>query len=222
MNGRNGVFRPVVPVKLINGDKVVHTHCMLDNGANVDIIRSDVVDRLGLRTTKIQSRLTTVDCNSAICRPVTGEITLGNFCDDQKVKIESAMVFDILTTDDDVPPTNKEIEGYEYMEGVHFTELGDKSIGMILSAEHMGWWTGGEARRSTDDKPVASYTWFGWTLGGVRGTNPSASRSCFRTTVDNKSLHDDIQRLFRQDFRCKLTMWRVRYAGGIPRWGLSY
>ena len=45
------VIRPVIPIKIINGDQVVRYEALVDSGADRSIFHSEVADVLGLKMT---------------------------------------------------------------------------------------------------------------------------------------------------------------------------
>ena len=55
--GRQGerVIRPIIPIKLINGDQVVRYEVLVDSGADTSIFHSEVADALGIRMTAGES-----------------------------------------------------------------------------------------------------------------------------------------------------------------------
>jgi hypothetical protein len=93
------------------------------------------------------------------------DFDIGSFETDICIHIEEAMVCNILTTSNDKPPLNKDVEGVEQMEGVvSFHELEDESIGVLLSIKEAGSWLGGDVIQEGSGQMMAMKTMFGWTL----------------------------------------------------------
>ena len=55
------------------------------------------------------------------------EFAVSNLEGDVTLLMSDVLVSEFLTTDEEKPPTNKEIEGVEYLEGVKFDEDVNKS-----------------------------------------------------------------------------------------------
>ena len=54
--------------------------------------------------------------------------------------VQKALVGQILTTENDRPPRNSDISHLDYMSDVHFVELDDPTIGVILDASFARTW----------------------------------------------------------------------------------
>ena len=129
------------------------------------------------------------------------DFAISNLEGDVTLSVSDALVSDFLTTDKEKPPTNKEIEGVEYLKDVKFDELDNKEIGLLISMKHAWTWLSGESRESTKDKPIAKKTKFGWALAGGEGDNSEGQNSCYKTTVlRDDELRENIEKLFRHEF----------------------
>ena len=68
--------------------------------------------------------------------------------------VAEALIGDILTLENDVPPSKKDIEGFSHLEGVEFVELPSKEIDILLSAEFAWSWMGMALRGAVWDSPT--------------------------------------------------------------------
>jgi hypothetical protein len=120
------------------------------------------------------------------------------------IKVEDASVSKILTTANDKPPTNGEVEGLDYMEGiVSFQELDDELIGIILPVQYARTWLGGEIVQGDPDQTMALRTKFGWTLLGPVVSEEDGDNLMNCCVVEEgglEDLRDDINHMFRWDF----------------------
>ena len=165
MKDASKIRRLIVPVRAISGGKSIVTYAMLDGGATNPVIREEVVEALGMKSEEKESTLVTVGVTAQGVRRFS-QLEVANLGGDVVLNVKEALIMDILTTEYDKPPTNEEVKGEAYLEGVTFDELEDKSVNMILPME-FGWcWLGGKVRRSMIDKPIALNTEFGWALAG--------------------------------------------------------
>ena len=174
---------------------------MLDGGSNCDVISRKLAEQLRLTMSSVDSTLLlSVEGGNYGSRDFT-EFAVSNLEGDVTLICSDTLVSDFLTTEEEKPPSNKEIEGIEYLEGVKFDELENKEIGLLISMRHAWTWLSGESRESTQDKPIAKRTKFGWALAGGEGKNSEKPNSCFKTTIlRDEELREDIDRLWRHEF----------------------
>ena len=157
---------------------------MLDGGAADSVISESLAETLKLQTKQKDSTLIVVGSSSRERRRF-GDVAVANLEGNLVLNVKDAVVMDILTTEEDLPPTNDEIEGVDYLEDVSFEELTDKSVGMLIGMKHSWTWLGGEVRRSTPDKPLALRTRFGWALAGGSDREGKSDTSCYKMTIRN-------------------------------------
>ena len=190
----------IVPVIIASEHKCIKSYAMLDGGSNCDVVSSQLAKELKLTTSSVESTLLSVEGGNYGTRDFT-ECAVSNLEGDVTLLMTDVLVSDFLTTDEEKPPTNKEIEGVEYLEGVKFDELEDKRIGVLISMRHAWTWLSGDSRKSTKDKPMAKRTKFGWALAGGEGKNSEKMNSCFKTTIlRDDELRENIEKLFRYEF----------------------
>ena len=113
--------------------------------------------------------------------------------------IKQALVGDTITTENETPPLNKDIQHLDFMSDVEFTELEDKTIGLIIDAKFAyTWMMSKEVRFRSPEDPLAIKTDFGWSLIGPP-LDPQADivqeANVCPTTTDEQTLQDQIQTL---------------------------
>ena len=179
-------------------NKVVKTYGLLDGGATRSILKSQIAKDLGLEIYSKETRVVTLDSNSKGRRDFA-DFRLGNLKGDYFRNVKEAIVDrTILTLDNDIPPTNKELEGLDYAEGVEFEELDSKEIGIILSAEFANSWMGGEYREGSPGLPILFLTKWGWSM--YKNGNKNETIASYGIEVDDLELKEDIERAFSRDF----------------------
>ena len=172
---------------------------MLDPGATRSVVNRKIVNDLNLPIENKSMRVSTIDSVNEGFRDVSS-FTISNLGGEYSFPVAKALVGDILTLENDVPPTKKDIEGYSHLEGIEFDELPNKEIGILLSAE-FGWsWMGGDVRRGSPREPVAYHTCYGWTTMGCNDSSTSDVVSHFRIDADDLDIRDDINKVFGRDF----------------------
>ena len=174
---------------------------MLDGGSNCDVISRKLAEELKLPMDNVDSTLLlSVEGGNYGPRQFT-DFAVSNLEGDVTLPITDALVSDFLTTEEEKPPTNKEIEGVKYLEGVKFDELENKEIGLLISMRHAWTWLSGDSKESTKDKPMAKRTKFGWALAGGEGKNSEGVNSCYKATISrDEELRDNIEKLFKNEF----------------------
>jgi hypothetical protein len=198
------VLRPIVPILATVGERTVTTYALLDTGANCDAIVPSLVKELGIEIRTEPRNIVVFGEKSKLAACGLADFIVTSFDSDTCISVRGALVSEILTTSNDRPPQNEDIEGLENMEGVvSFRELDDDLIGVILSAKHAKTWTGGEVVYGEPNQTMALKTAFGWTLLGPTSSEETDENVFNCCVVENElstSLRDDINRMFRHDF----------------------
>ena len=82
------------------------------------------------------------------------------------MKVENALVSDLLGTDKDKPPSNEITKRYTHLKDVHFTGLENPAVRLILDAKHAHSWLPKDVRIGRTTQPVAVLSKLGWYLIG--------------------------------------------------------
>ena len=129
-----------MPVRIVYGSKSTTTYALLDGGATGDAVSTHLSEKLGMAVRYNNIEVSAFEHSGTKLRGLTDfsiEPLDGTF----KVDVNKALVAEILTTENDQPPTQGDIEEHPYLEGtVHFEELDTDHIGIILSARHAWTW----------------------------------------------------------------------------------
>ena len=165
---------------------------MLDPGATHTVISKKVANDLKLPIKNKYMRVITFDSVKDGSREVTS-FTLSDLGGVHSFPVSGALIGDVLTLENDVPPTKKDIEGFSHLEGVEFDELPSKEIGILLSAEFAWSWMGGEVRRGSPRELVAFLTCYGWTTVGCNRSSTSDVVSHFRIDGDDLEVSKDVK-----------------------------
>ena len=165
---------------------------MLDPGATRSVISSKIVSNLKLATESRPMRVSTIDSVKEGLRNVSS-FKISDLRGTYTFPVTRALVGDILTLENDVPPSKKDIEGFSHLEGIEFDELPSKEIGILLSSEFAWSWMGGEVRRGTPREPVAFLTCYGWTTVGCNRSSTSDVVSHFCIDGDDLEVSKDVK-----------------------------
>lgn len=201
--GAPGTIRPIVPCIVRVGESERATYAMLDCAATSSAILLEIVDSVKGEIFELPCKLSTFDS----CQDSTRE-----FCNFEVMPLDRSFTLDvqnglvgtILTTEQDQPPRNLEIAQHSYLSDVHFDELDDPTIGLILDAKWAYTWLGGEIRSNSPTDVIGLHTKFGWTLIGPSNleTDVNETRDVSMCAVDSQelSLQQQIRTMFRHDF----------------------
>ena len=118
---------------------------MLDSGASSVAIVPSLVRKLNITPKKEMRTVITVDQRN-LREASLVSFDVSSFETDICFHIEDAMICNILTTSNDKPPSNRDVENVEQMEGiVSFHELDNDLIGVLLSVKEAWTWVGGKS-----------------------------------------------------------------------------
>jgi hypothetical protein len=174
-------------------------------GANCNAIVPFLVEELGIKVRTEPRNLVVFGSKKVTLKSCDlADFKVTSFDSDVSISVRGALVSEILTTSNDGPHCNRNIEGLENMEGiVSFHELNDDLIGVILSAKYAKTWTGGEVVHGKPNQTLALKTDFGWTLMGPTASGESDEEifnCCVIESEHEASLQEDINWMFRHDF----------------------
>ena len=165
---------------------------MLDPGATRCVVNRKIVNDLKLPIENKTMRVITIDSIKDGSRDVTS-FKLSDLGGAYTFNVSNALIGDILTLESDVPPTKKDIEGFNHLEGIDFDELPNKEIGILLSAEFAWSWMGGECRRGAQEELVAFNSLWGWSTIGCNRSSTSNLVSHYRLDGDDLEVTKDVK-----------------------------
>ena len=170
----------------------------MDSGADRDVISEKLVKRLQLRSRTTILKVITVGSE------VTSERDLADFMIESldssySAEIEDALVGDVLTSEYDLPPHQRDLSAFHHLRDVSFPQI-DAEITVIIGAAHTTAWTPTEVRRGKKDELIASNSSFGWYVSGKMGKRQSDAITLNAIATDNVNLKEDLDRIFYHDF----------------------
>ena len=108
------VFRPIVPIWVKNGDKVSGTYALLDQGANASAIKTELARSLDMDIVEKDGTISGFGYKSS-GKIWTTKFSIETLDNSIEIPMASVLVGDILTTEDEKPHRNQDIEEYDYM-----------------------------------------------------------------------------------------------------------
>ena len=194
--------RPIIPVLASAAGREIPVYAMIDSAATSSAILLETADLIGADIFQLPCKLSTFDSTIETERDFTN-FKIKPLDKSFELDIQNALVGQILTTEKDKAPRNSDIAHLDYMNDVHFVELDDPTIGVILDASFAWTWIGGEIRHGPRDSLLSVLTKFGWSLIGP--SSDSADNTAQEVDVcmldsEEKSLQEQIAFMFRHDF----------------------
>ena len=192
----------IVPVRVVYGKASLLTYALLDSGATGSAISWKLVEKLNVTVKTQNMTISTYGYKGTAPRSLVNvcvEPLDGSF----SIDLKNTLVGDILTTEGDRPPTQIDIEDSPEWEGVvHFNELDEAHMGLVISARHAWTWVSGERLTSGRNELIAVNTAFGWSLIGPRNDDESdcVEINCCVVQPDNESLNHKLDRILKHDF----------------------
>jgi hypothetical protein len=117
------VFRPIVPIWVKNGDKVSSTYALLDQGANASAIRTELARSLDMDIVEKDRTISGFGYKSS-GKIWTTKFSIKTLDNSVEIPMVSVLVGNILTTEEEKPHRNQDIEEYDYMKDkVYFENL---------------------------------------------------------------------------------------------------
>ena len=172
---------------------------MADSGADRDVIGEQTIKRLNIGTTNADLRVVTVD-NEIVSQRKLASFSIESLDGEYHAEVNDALVGNILTGENDVPPFRRDLSKCHHLSDVKFDEV-DEPVEMISGAAHFASWIPTEVRRgSSDEGIVAIKCQFGWTIAGRLGRGSPDNVSITAISMDNEILRRSLERIFYHDF----------------------
>ena len=179
-----GALRLIVPILVDAGGVSIPVYALLDTGANRSAILTSLVYRIGGKINEKFCKISTFGQNVSSNCEFT-DFSVQPLDESFSFLVKGAIVGDILTTERDIPLTNKDIEGHSYLKDVRLQELEDKTVGVILDVNFVRYWTGSEVRKGLEDQPIGILTKFGWAVHGP----PLEKKDEMRSKIEELALN---------------------------------
>ena len=197
-------MRLIVPVLVSAGGHETPVYAMLDTGATGCAALLETTDAIGVKTYESDATITTFN-NTIRGQQEFADFKVMPLDKSFTLDVKQAAVGNILTTERDNPPRNKDIVGQDYLNGVSFTELSDPTIGILLDATFAYTWMCSEVRYNSPEEPLAIHTMFGWALIGPpldksAENNLGDDLDICAITTDTDTLQYQIAQMYRHDF----------------------
>ena len=154
-------------------------------------------------------KLSTVSDKSTQSRPVTN-FSVSNLTETYSLDVEKALISNLLSTENEIPPQNEDLQNFDHLKIFEVNELENKSIGVLLDAKYAHSFCTQTPIIGNSDEPIGLITKFGLALIGPK-FQPSVNinsaiaetinfENIMSFTVDDMTLVDMINTMFRMDF----------------------
>ena len=185
------------------------SYALLDTGANTSAITNSLCEELEIPKTFINVNLNTFDQSSNKKRAIAS-FKVTDLNNTFELNVENALVGELLSTENELPPTSHDLNQFEHLKNLKFNELADKSIGLLLDAKFAYYFCTGQNYIGKENEPIGWGTHFGLTIIGPRILSENsfdneiqAADEIMSIDANTLKLTDLINRAFRADFICR-------------------
>ena len=174
---------------------------LCDSGSNVDCVRADIVEKLGMKTYKVMTRLTTLSKPSSEMKSYCS-FYVSNVEESGGFDVTDAMIANNFQGLGERPPRNSDIAELKHLvdAGVEFHNIGNETLGILLSTKKSWVWECGDTIKGDFDMPMARKTSLGWLLFGGENTSRTPSAPTGLSIDMMQSVEDKFDLLLRREF----------------------
>ena len=172
---------------------------MIDTGADRDVISGNLITKLDIPTVITELHVVTVDKELTSERPLAS-FTIESLDKEYRAEVNDALVGDLLTGENDVPPSRRDLSSCRHLSGIVFDDISG-GVEMIIGAAHISATAPTELRRGgVNDNVVGMKCTLGWTIAGVLGRSSPEDVALNAISADNDMLRQSLDRIFYHDF----------------------
>ena len=122
----------MVPIFVSAGEAIAPTYASFDTGASCSATNSELANRNSSPVIKLNNRLGTFNSESVAEREVTSFMP-NNLNEDFNIQVSNALVANILSTKNEVPPCNRQLKNYTHLANLLFNQLEGPTVDIILN-----------------------------------------------------------------------------------------
>ena len=176
-----------LPVKVRCGREEVVTYALLDSGSQRTFCEKSLARRLNARGPEKEVPLTTLtsDTEGSAVNGMVVSLVVSDLGGKESIKIRDVLTIDRIPLEARPKPDLREFESWSYLEGVSFSEIEDKSVGILIGLDAHEVFRPLETRFGPDGAPDAIKTPLGWILFGAVSDKreKAANSSCMHVTL---------------------------------------
>ena len=182
-NSEEKTFLQVINVYASNGKTSILTTALLDSGSDSTLISSSLANKLNLQGKTKDISLTNVLSMSNKVKSKLVNFSISSHNHPQTLPITNAWVVQDLQFSTSPVNALSAKDKYSYLHDIPFESVKNKSIEILIGADHPNLHLYTETRSRNNNEPVALHTKLGWVLfGGNR--NLSSSRVTNKLSIE--------------------------------------
>jgi len=189
----------VVPVRVWGRSPslTIDTYAFLDEGSTTSLCTIELMKALRLQGTRMECSLTTVNgSESKIGYNVS--LSVCGYTEGHEISMSNVLAIPELPGLSSNIPTMSDVAMYQHLQGVHFPELQNKRVGLLIGADVQEAHRQLQRREGKTREPVAVQTGLGWTLvGPMGGLQPSSPTGVFFIRRSSPLIHQEMETLFK-------------------------
>ena len=195
----------VVPVKVKGncGTKEVTTYALLDNGSTASFCTKDLLNEIGVATTRCRLSLTTVNNVVESCASTMASLRISNLEGSVFVEVPQVFAMNTLNISRDTIAKQEDVERWPHLQDIKLSrELKDARVSILIGVNIPEALEPEEVRRGENGGPYAVKTKFDWTLNGPLGRSGKSGKQCFLSNAacSDDPLSEQLRQYFNHDF----------------------
>jgi len=153
-------------------------NCFLDNGSQVNICNQRLMDKLHANGANIKQKITGIAGSREINSPLVS-LRVKRLNESATFSLPEVLVMKDLPDISSSIPRDSQLRSYEHLHGLHFPEVSESCIDLLIGAGAMQVHSVVDARVvSRRGQPTAFKTGVGWVLMGPDEQMPS-NKDCY-------------------------------------------
>ena len=176
------------------------TYALLDPGSDVSLCSNSLIEQLGIQGTQATFSLTTVNGQLSERKGLEVALNVKGIESDETIELNKVWSVDKLSISKKNIPSPEDLKHWSHLQGINLQSVDEKEVNILIGSDvpEAHWVL--DQRRGKKGQPYAILTPLGWTLMGPIGTTASDSFSVNAILQDDVSLHQQLQRMFKEDF----------------------
>ena len=156
-------------VKVRCGHEKVVTYALLDSRLQQTFCEKSLARRLNAHGLEKEVPLTTLmtGAEGSAVNSIVVSLVVSDLSGKESIKIQDVLMIDRIPLEARPKPDLREFESWSYLEGVSFSEIEDKSVGILIGLDAHEVFHPLDTRFGPDGAPDAIKTPLGWVLFGA-------------------------------------------------------
>ena len=208
----------IVPVRVHGSQpgQVVETYALLDNGSDVTLCDTKLVDQLGITGEPRNFLLTTQERKDSAKTGIEVKLTIDSINGNSSLEVPRAWTVDHLNISERSIPRDGDVDKWPHLSGIELPEIENKEVKVLIGCNVPEAFWVLEERRGGKGEPVAIRSLLGWTLiGPTERVDEESSFNVNFVRLEDEGEHSDrallqqVKNFWKCDFTDSLSSSKV-------------